>query len=107
MTNKTHVRFLLPRLIGATVLSVVLAACGGDGPSTPMAPTAPTPSPANITISGVVYGTAYRPLRGATVEVTEGTVGDWCEYGPRRLCASLRLSPMTRDGFGSQGRSGV
>ena len=90
MTNKTHVRFLLPRLIGATVLSVVLAACGGDGPSTPTAPTAPapppptapTPSPANITISGVVYGTAYRPLRGATVEVTEGTVGDWCEYGP-------------------------
>jgi len=112
MTNKTHVGFLL---ISATVLSVVLAACGGDGPSTPTAltapapppPTAPSPPPANITISGVVYGTAYRPLRGATVEVTEGTVGDWCEYGPRRLCASLRLSPMTRDGFGSQGRSGV
>ena len=83
----------LPRLIGATVLSVVLAACGGDGPSTPTAPTAPappaapTPPPAgpvtaNISISGGVYDLAHQPLRGARVEVTEGTVGDWCEYGP-------------------------
>ena len=87
MTNKTHVGFLL---ISATVLSMVLAACDGDGPSTPTAltapapppPTAPSPPPANITISGVVYDTAYRPLGGARVEVTEGTVGDWCEYGP-------------------------
>ena len=102
MTNKTHVGFLLPRLIGATVLSVALAACGGDGPSTPTAPTAPapppptapTPPPGSVTISGVVYDTAYRPLRGATVEVTEGTVGDWCEYGPGRVCV---VSALTDD----------
>ena len=87
MTNKTHVGFLLARLIGATVLSVVLAACSGDGPTTPTAATAPTPPPpgpvtANTSISGGVYDIAHRPLRGARVEVTEGTVGDWCEYGP-------------------------
>ena len=91
MTNKTHVGFLLPRLIGATVLSVVLAACSGDGPSTPTAataPTAPAPPPpgpvtANISISGGVYDLAHQPLRGARVEVTEGTVG---EYDPAPVC---------------------
>lgn len=39
---RTPVKKRVPPLVGATVLSVVLAACGGDGPSTPMAPTAPT-----------------------------------------------------------------
>src|SRR5688572_16604155 len=87
MTNKTHVGFLLPRLIGATVLSVVLAACSGDGPSIPTAATAPAPPPpgpvtGNISLSGRVYDLAHYPLRGASVEVTEGTVGDWCDYGP-------------------------
>ena len=94
MTNKTHVGFLLPRLIGATVLSVVLAACSGDGPSTPTAATAatapapPPPGPvtADISISGGVYDLAHQPLRGARVEVTEGTVGDWCEYDPAPVC---------------------
>jgi len=94
MTNKTHVGFLLPRLIGATVLSVVLAACSGDGPSTPTAataPTAPAPPPpgpvtADISISGGVYDLAHQPLRGARVEVTEGKAGDWCEYDPAPVC---------------------
>lgn len=54
------------------ILGLLIAACGSS-PAVPVMPTAPTPAAVGgVTVSGLVYDTARRPLAGATVEAVSG-----------------------------------
>jgi hypothetical protein len=87
-----------------------LAAAACENRASPTGPTAPvevgvTARVYSVSIGGVVYDTAHRPLHGAKVEVIEGAVeGYWC-HSPIRPTPPCMVSLVT-DGSGRFGFSG-
>src|SRR5262245_52669016 len=68
-------------MMGVVLVAAGAAACHSSSssslPGLPVSPTAPTPSPAPgvsqpQSVNGVVMDTAYRPVRGALVEILTG-----------------------------------
>jgi Carboxypeptidase regulatory-like domain len=90
MTNSVRAAFVLALLLQG----LAAASCEDRGFVTgPTAPRNNEPIRNNVSISGVVYDSADRPLRGARVEVMEGTVGDWCHYPePAPVCVVAGLT---------------
>jgi len=107
MTNTLRMAIIFMLALGLTG-----AGCGGDGLVTgPTAnrndPPVRNDAPAwnDVSISGVVYDTAHRPLHAATVEVIEGVVeGYWC-HSPVRPTPVCIVTTVT-DGAGGFSFSG-
>src|SRR5436189_466676 len=93
----------------ALALSLAAAACGGDQPTTPTAPTAAVRPTASL--SGVVFSTTAAglvPVEDATVQVSgyaTGTTDHDGAYLVSQLYAGSQTVATSRNGYESDTRS--